>query len=104
MTEFLTGQDLIKYEQKFGKSNLSNIVKVLDSVRPFNTAIQSDLGKELSKDLLKTIRSMLPKIMDMSATEEERLFFKCYLSIFYRWEEKILVYEKGVYKIKTLNK
>ena len=85
-------RDYLDRNRKKGSQTLSLLGRDI----AFIQAIQSPIGHELLKDLVSRHETLLEKVGNISATDEEKLEFKVVKRLIQEWTERITRYEKNL--------
>ncbi len=95
MDTTVTAEMLADYIKRNG-SNDEKTRAVLWRYRPFVEAINSEVGKEILKDVITNHERLLLKVADLAATPEETMEYKATQKILLKWAEKIAKYEQSL--------
>lgn len=77
----------------------SHSIMILSQYAPFKEAIESEIGKELLKDLIDMHSSKLSRIASLEATDEDKMEYKVLTELIKRWSFKIMQYENALKEV-----
>ncbi len=95
----ISQEQVIKFLREKGKRGAQTL-SVLGKYAPFMQAIQSEIGKELLRDLNTMHDELLDKISSLTATESDRASYQAVKNLILRFCEKINRYEAEMSKLK----
>ena len=92
--------DIEAFSKKHGAKPTKLLMAVLGKNHSFFHASQTEVGKELLKDLMNQMDNLMLKIVNDDATEEDKIGYRVRREIFTIWCEKINNYYKHAKKLK----
>jgi hypothetical protein len=95
----ITPEDIDRYLGRAGKHG-ERTLSLLGQYQGFISAIGTEIGKELLKDLVKEHEILLNKVADLEATDEEKMQYKVVRKMLVAWGDRITNYESKLKEIK----
>ena len=96
----ISPQNIIMHVRNHSRGQLSHDLYNIRGGEMMETALGSDIGQLLLGDAIKNMNSLAAKVLDFTATEEDRAAYKAYREIVGTWARRIELKEKTINKIK----
>lgn len=80
---------LISLAKKMGSKNASILLSVLGKDKQFLSALDTEVGQELLKDVVTSIERIVELILKEKEDEKDRAELRAYRSIINRWKGRI---------------
>lgn len=77
------------------------VITVLAKQAKFKEAIESEVGQALMADVVESMESLLEKIINDTASPEEKAEFRAFRLIADKWQAKLSAYTRAVMQIAT---
>lgn len=97
--EEINEETIKKFSSVYGTKSTAKVLSLLGKKKGFYEAINSEVGRELLKEVMIQMERLLPKIIERRAKDEELALYDAYQSIFDRWCIKISDYVKWKNKL-----
>lgn len=85
-----------------GGDNVSRLLSVLGKRKQFRDAIETNIGQELLKDLIRKIEKKLEKWLKGDADDEDRAELKAYQNLMDTWMTRLIKYNKDLERFDKL--
>ena len=99
MSDKISKEDVSKFLLRFGKRG-KELTDSLLRQSDFIHAIESEIGRELLKDLKDKYERLLDKLSSFDITEEEKIEFKVVKEMLQIWSARVQTFHRLIDKIK----
>jgi hypothetical protein len=97
--EKLDAASVQKFLAIHGKKGVKTL-SLLGKNQPFYNAMQSDVGQEILRDVMRKMEILLDKIVAMKASDYEVMEYKTLKGLLLNWSERINAFVNAKKKIK----
>jgi hypothetical protein len=97
----ITPKVLEDYVGRHNPQKCARIMSVLGKKQPFYQAIRSDIGKELLKDVIVRLETLLEKAIDDTITSNEKAEYRVLKGLADTWSTRIHTYLGKIHKLKA---
>ena len=94
-----TSEQLGEFLNKYPKHG-GIVLSALGKQKPFVDALRTSIGMELLDSIIARMETMLPKIIDLKAKDEELIEYRVLRDLGRVWARKIAAYNENVLKVK----
>jgi hypothetical protein len=95
----ITFEQLKKFMAVHGEKG-SKTLSIAGKLKPFYTALNTEIGQIILNDLLIKMEVLLDKIIEESATKKDLAEYRVVRKLLINWSNKIALYEETKKKIK----
>lgn len=95
--------DVEDFIKNVGIKNADRVLKVLSKTVAIHEAVNTPLGAIFLKEITENINVLIGKIIDETATDQEKADFRAYKRIAESWANKIMIYKDACNQIKDTN-
>ena len=92
-------EDIEKFAESHDRSLTRKLMNRLAAHTQFYQAVSTDLGQTLIDDMMDRLDALLPKIVELTASDEEKIAYKELKRLLDDWVRKIRIYEETALKI-----
>ena len=97
-----TKEEIEVYLKRMGKHGMQTL-STLGKLQPFAACMETEIGKVLLGGLIDQHERLLEKVIDLSATDEEKIEFRVIKRMLLELNDKINQYSSRVDQIKKLS-
>jgi hypothetical protein len=99
MSDTLTSEEYGAYIKIAGRRG-QQARETLSKHVAFVQAVQTEVGRELLKDLVNSYEDLLNKLASLQASDEEKMEYKAVRKLLLRWADRIIAYERSLEDVK----
>jgi hypothetical protein len=97
----ITPKVIEDYVARHNSKSCARVMSVLGKKQPFYQAIRSEIGKELLKDVIVRMETLLEKAIDDEITDKEKAEYRVLKGLAETWATRIHGYLGKIHKLKA---
>jgi hypothetical protein len=99
----LNAVDVEEYLKRFGKQG-TMVLSTLGKLQPFVACMESEIGKEILANIIQRYEILMEKVVDMAATDAERVELKVTKQMILAFANQIQAYNARVERVAGVKK